>query len=189
MLPTSTRVSISSSTSTPITADALALFLPEKSKALPTTFLSQAERKSAHQLISSNLARGKAREIASDLLKSKDDDEEKSTPLQLTLLTPQAGRKSIDASIRHAQIIADSQNIARTIASRPGNEINPPALAKVAQQLAREVGLTSKILDDKELKRLGMGGILAVGQGSSLTPPRLIVLEYHPVGARHASPS
>ncbi|MGB7156775.1 MAG: leucyl aminopeptidase [Tepidisphaeraceae bacterium] len=91
-----------------------------------------------------------------------------------------------DASLRdvidRARIVAEGQNFARTIASRPGNIINPPSLAKVAQQLAREVGLTSRVMDEKQLAKLGMGGILAVGAGSSATPPRMIVLEYRGKG-------
>src|SRR5437764_2711 len=79
-------------------------------------------------------------------------------------------------ALERARIVCDGQNLARTIASRPGNEINPPSLAKVAQGIAREVGLSCRVLDEKELKRLGMGGLLAVGSGSP-NPPRLIALE------------
>ncbi len=38
--------------------------------------------------------------------------------------------------------------------------------------------MNCRILDEKEMARLGMGGILAVGAGSIATPPRMIVLEY-----------
>jgi leucyl aminopeptidase len=86
--------------------------------------------------------------------------------------------KQIGDAIDRGRIIGESQNFARTIASRPGNNINPPSLAKVAQQLADELKLTSRILDEKEMKRLGMGGILGVGSGSTNTPPRMIVLEH-----------
>jgi leucyl aminopeptidase len=37
-------------------------------------------------------------------------------------------------------------------------------------------------MDEKQLARLGMGGILAVGAGSNATPPRMIVLEYRGKG-------
>src|SRR6185437_1561 len=83
-------------------------------------------------------------------------------------------RKGVD----RARAIADGQNFARTIASRPANNINPPSLAKVAQEMAKEVGLACKVLDEKQLAKLGMGGILAVGAGAVDAPPRLIVLEY-----------
>lgn len=102
-------------------------------------------------------------------------------PVSVTLVVGEVG-KDVRQAVERAGTIAEGQNFARTIASRPGNNINPPSLAKVAQELAREVGIGCRVLDEKEMKRLGMGGILAVGAGSVNTPPRLIVLEYE--GAR-----
>ncbi len=81
-------------------------------------------------------------------------------------------------AIDRAVIVAEAQNFARTIASRPGNDINPPSLAKVAQRLAKEVGLGVQVLDEREMARLGMGGMLGVGAGSPTAPPRMIALEY-----------
>jgi leucyl aminopeptidase len=89
------------------------------------------------------------------------------------------------SEIQRAVIIAEAQNYARTIASRPGNDINPPSLAKVAQDLAKEVGLGVTVLDEKQMKKLGMGGILGVGAGSNTTPPRMIALHYCPPHPKH----
>jgi leucyl aminopeptidase len=80
--------------------------------------------------------------------------------------------------------MCDAQNYARTIANRPGNEINPPKLADVARKMCKDLGLQCKVMDEKEMKRRGMGGILAVGAGSNATPPRMIVMEYAPRGSR-----
>ena len=91
------------------------------------------------------------------------------------------GGKGIKAAVDRAAAVAEAQNYARTIANRPGNDLNPPSLAKVAEELAKEAGLTCRVMDEKELKKLGMGGILAVGRGSA-EPPRLIALEYDPAG-------
>ncbi|HZZ42347.1 MAG TPA: leucyl aminopeptidase [Tepidisphaeraceae bacterium] len=109
-------------------------------------------------------------------------DPAKSEPsLTLTIVTTANVKDAVD----RACIIAQGANFARTIASRPGNDINPPSLAKVAADLAKSTGLSLKTLDEKELKRLGMGGILAVGAGSKSTPPRMIVLEHK--GAKKSS--
>ena len=108
----------------------------------------------------------------------KKEEEEKTGRTTLTLVARDP--TEIKKAVERGRIIADGQNFARTIASRPGNNINPPSLAKVAQQMAKEVGLSCRILDEKEMAKLGMGGILAVGQASD-TPPRMIVLE-HRVG-------
>ncbi len=109
-------------------------------------------------------------------------EKENGKGVRLTLVVESVDA-SVKAALERAAAMAEGQNLARTIASRPGNEINPPALAKLAQQVAKEVGLLCRVLDERELKKLGMGGILAVGSGS-VTPPRLIALEHKGSGVR-----
>jgi leucyl aminopeptidase len=116
--------------------------------------------------------------------RKRDEKKDRKGPLQLTIVTDaDAGARQ---ALERAQAVSDGQNFARTIASRPGNDINPPALAKVAHDLAREVGLDVRVLDEKQMAKLGMGGILAVGAGSSHTPPRMIVLQHRPGGVKGA---
>jgi leucyl aminopeptidase len=86
----------------------------------------------------------------------------------------------VKQAVDRAVVICGAQNFARTIASRPGNDINPPSLAREAQAMAKEVGLRFNVLDEKQMRKLGMGGILAVGDGSIHAPPRMIVLEHKP---------
>jgi leucyl aminopeptidase len=112
----------------------------------------------------------------------KDSDADKPKQVKLTVLSTAESVKSLRPRIDRARVVAESQNYARTIANRPGNEINPPKLADVARQMCKELGLGFRALDEKEMKRLGMGGILAVGSGSNATPPRLIAMEYRPKG-------
>jgi leucyl aminopeptidase len=132
------------------------------------------------------LASFDSREYKGTAAKKKDDDaNDKPRRLELTIV---GDARELRDTVNRARIIAEGQNFARTIASRPGNDINPPTLAKVAQDLAREVGLDVRVLDEKQMAKLGMGGILAVGAGSNATPPRMIVLEWNgggrsPVGA------
>jgi leucyl aminopeptidase len=88
-------------------------------------------------------------------------------------------KKGISAGM----ISGGAQNYARTIVNRPANVINPVTLASEAKKLAAATpGLRCTVWDKKQLEKEGMGGILAVGQGSA-TPPRLIVLQYVPAGA------
>src|SRR5262249_7780498 len=110
------------------------------------------------------------------------------TRVAFEIVVPPADLKTASESVERAVVIAKGQNFARTIAARPGNEINPPALADVAKKLAKEVGLACRVLDEKEMTRLGMGGILAVGAGSNRTPPRMIVLEHIPGKSKARNP-
>lgn len=99
-------------------------------------------------------------------------------PIALTIVAP----SRCGAAVKVAAVLADAQNIARDLAFRPGNEINPVTLAGIARQAAEDAGLSCRVLDEKQLARLGMGGILAVGAGAKATPPRLIVLDHAPRG-------
>jgi leucyl aminopeptidase len=255
MLPTSTDVKISTKSKPPADVGAVAVFVTEKPTPPESPMLADADRAAIARLLKAQVVRGKAKELAFDLVDAgkqklrrvyvvgldepakvtaesvrrasghlaralrkhrissvavvlpeietvppepcaeaivtgallarfdydeykgaarKRDEKEPKTPLELIILSAD---RQIIAAVDRARIIAESQNYCRTIATRPGNDINPPALAKIAQEMAREVGLGIKVLDEKQMQRLGMGGILAVGSGSP-TPPRMIVLEW-----------
>jgi len=71
----------------------------------------------------------------------------------------------------------------RDIANLPADTASPQRLAEEATALGKEFGLKVTVFDEKKLAEMGCGGILAVGNGSTAHPPRLVVLEY-PGGAR-----
>jgi leucyl aminopeptidase len=120
---------------------------------------------------------------------SKSKDEPPAKPLAVQIVAAARERGQVAAAVSRTVIVCRAQNFARTIASRPGNDINPPSLAAVARQMAREVGLRCTIMDERQLRKLGMGGILAVGGGSIFSPPRLIVLEHRPGAGRRGANS
>ena len=86
--------------------------------------------------------------------------------------------RSVRAGVRTGTILAESQNLARDLSNEPPNALPPAELASAAQRVAREVGLRCLVFDVPKLEKLGAGGILAVGGGSS-RPPRLVVLEHN----------
>ncbi len=65
----------------------------------------------------------------------------------------------------------------RDIANLPADTATPERLAEEARALGKEVGVKVTVFDEKQLQKMGCGGILAVG-GGSVHPPRMIVLEY-----------
>src|SRR5216684_3042512 len=77
-------------------------------------------------------------------------------------------------------LLAERTNRARDLANMPPNELNPHTLAEQAQALAGELDhVKAEILGPRELDKLGMGALSAVGRGSR-NEPRLIVLRYDP---------
>ena len=74
--------------------------------------------------------------------------------------------------------IAAGMDFTRDLGNTPGNVCHPSYLAREAQKLARgNSKLTTRILDEKEMKSLGMGSLLSVSAGSK-QPAKLIIMEY-----------
>lgn len=82
--------------------------------------------------------------------------------------------------IEKAKTLAEAQNLARDLASEPANRMTPRALAERAREVAAQGGLVCRVLDQEEMRSLGMGALLGVAQGSA-EPPKLIVLQYRPL--------
>jgi leucyl aminopeptidase len=90
-----------------------------------------------------------------------------------------------DAAER-AALLAERTNRARDLANMPPNELNPHTLGEHAQELAGELDhLKADVLGPRDLDKLGMGALSAVGRGSR-NEPRLIVLRYDPPSPTHA---
>ncbi|MFN3603221.1 MAG: leucyl aminopeptidase family protein [Leptonema sp. (in: bacteria)] len=86
-----------------------------------------------------------------------------------------------------AKSIAELINLYRYIASLPGNILNPETYEAFIKKIIKNYKLRIKILQEKDLKKLGMNGVLSVGSGSK-TPPRVILLEYHPKNTLNQKP-
>jgi leucyl aminopeptidase len=63
------------------------------------------------------------------------------------------------------QAIADGVFFTRDLVSEPANILHPEEFARRVRKLER-LGLEVEILGEKEMKKLGMGSLLGVGQGS-----------------------
>ncbi len=83
----------------------------------------------------------------------------------------------IQEGIKEGLIIGEETNNCRELANMPGGDMTPEILAQNAKEAARKNGLHIKVFGEKEMGRLGMGGILGVSKGSA-EKPRFIILEY-----------
>lgn len=73
--------------------------------------------------------------------------------------------------------------IARDLVNEPANVLTPTEFAKRTGDLAK-VGVEVEVLGEKDLKKLGMGALLGVGQGSS-QESRVVVMRWN--GAKNDS--
>ncbi|GMU36192.1 MAG: leucyl aminopeptidase [Phycisphaerae bacterium] len=100
----------------------------------------------------------------------------KRRPVVLHALVGKA-RPEHQALLRRVEAVCGGVNLAREWAHEPPNVIRPVTLARRIAPWAKRCGLACRVLDEKQLTKIGAGAILAVGQGSD-SPPRLIVLEH-----------
>jgi leucyl aminopeptidase len=109
-----------------------------------------------------------------DKYRTKEKPEQKPTIKSLTITSDDwAAAKRAFASLDK---IADGIFFTRDLVSEPANIIYPETLAEQARSLSK-LGVEVEILDEKQMKRLGMGALLGVGQGS-VRPPRLVVMQW-----------
>lgn len=105
-----------------------------------------------------------------------DSDENSSGDLKKIVLYAE-NSKAARAGMRKGRVAAMAGCTGRDMANEPGNFWTPARFAEYAEKLADGSKLKCKILSRAEMKRLGMGGILGVNQGSAV-PPKMIILEY-----------
>lgn len=87
--------------------------------------------------------------------------------------------KACQLALDQGLAIADAMRFAKDLGNTPSNICTPSYLADQARHVAKESPkLKLKILEQKEMQKLGMGALLGVAQGSK-QPPKLICLEYN----------
>jgi leucyl aminopeptidase len=93
------------------------------------------------------------------------------------LIVDQADKDDAEAGRRIGDAIAAGYLFTRNLQMQPGNVCTPTYLAEQARTLAEKHKFAVTILDLAQIKKEGMGALLAVSQGSA-EEPRFIVLEY-----------
>lgn len=76
-----------------------------------------------------------------------------------------------------AGVLVGAVCFARDLVNEPANFLTPDAMARRMADAAGRVGVESEILDENQIRDLGMSAFLTVGGGAA-HPPRLIVLRY-----------
>ena len=105
--------------------------------------------------------------------------------LQSVTIVGRGGKRAVTA-VDRAGAVAEAVALARDLVNTPPGDLPPAMLAKTAADVAERTGLTVEIIDEKQAKKLGLGGLVGVGQGSD-NPPRLVKLTYEPAKAPRAT--
>ncbi len=92
--------------------------------------------------------------------------------VQIACDDPKAATKAFKA----VSGLADAICYARDLVSEPANILHPEEYAKRVRDLGK-LGLEVEVLGEKEMKKLGMGSLLGVGQGS-VRESQLVILQW-----------
>ena len=85
--------------------------------------------------------------------------------------------KAIDAGIQLGSTVAKASITARNMVNEPANHMTPSRMAEAAQKVASDQGLKIEIMENAQMKNMGMGAFMGVAQGTD-EPAKLIVLRY-----------
>jgi leucyl aminopeptidase len=84
--------------------------------------------------------------------------------------------KATQQALSKAQAVNQGVFLARDLVNEPAAAIYPESFAEQALEL-KKLGVKVEVLDVAAMEKLGMGALLAVGQGSN-RPPRLVVAHW-----------
>ena len=113
--------------------------------------------------------------------KRKEDEEKRGTVhLTVAVANPSAATRSWGARGG----IADGVMLARDLINEPANVLYPEEFARRAGAL-RKLGVVVDVLDVRAMKRLGMGALLGVGQGS-VHDGRTVIMRWN--GGKRGAP-
>ena len=95
----------------------------------------------------------------------------------IAVMTDATPQSSLEAARQRAMAFAEATNFVRDLVNEPPNVLTPTELANRASLIAKQFGLDCEVLERPQMEELGMGGLLAVSQGSA-EPAKFIMLHY-----------
>jgi len=110
----------------------------------------------------------------------KQPEKEKPNRIIQIILLAQAKSQvsSTRSAVSRGRKLVTAVATSRDLISQPSNTATPSYLAGKARELAKSFGMTCKILNTRDMEKLGMGSLLGVSKGSE-EPPAFIILEHH----------
>ena len=94
------------------------------------------------------------------------------------LLADKSELETVLGAIAAGSALTVGISSAKTLGNLPGNICTPTYLANQAKQLAKDYSsITTKVIEEKEMEKLGMGAFMSVSRGS-VQPGKLIVITH-----------
>lgn len=122
---------------------------------------------------------------AFDKYKTKKNDAPAAAPPRLRIVAEtDRDLKEMSEGAARGAVLAESACYTRDLVNEHPMVCTPRYLAQQAMDLARGCKeIRVRVIDEKQARKMGMGGLIGVSLGSS-EPPRFVHLEYRPSGGR-----
>ncbi len=111
-----------------------------------------------------------------DRYRTKLKDKQKPTLKELTIVGAAEG--AAQRWEQRWQPIYDGVNVTRELVTEPANIIYPETFVERAQAALKGLGIEVEVLDGAAMRKLGMGALLGVAQGS-VRDPRLLIMRWN----------
>ena len=102
--------------------------------------------------------------------------EQKRDPASLDVTLHVGAKAAVERALAARMPQVEGTLLARDLVNEPGNVLGTLEFVERARALAG-LGVEIKVLDEAQMRRLGMNSLLAVAQGSA-RPPRLVVMQW-----------
>ncbi|MFI5293017.1 MAG: M17 family peptidase N-terminal domain-containing protein, partial [Candidatus Limnocylindrales bacterium] len=99
----------------------------------------------------------------------------------LTIVAGRGQGRAVRTGAARGEIMARAVNLARDLGNTPATHLTATRFGEVAKALGPETGLDVEVFDQKDLIKMGCGGLLGVNAGSA-EEARLIKVTYTPSG-------
>lgn len=116
----------------------------------------------------------KLRDWRLDTYRTRLADTAKPSIKTLTIASPHGNLSGRWAAL---SAVADGVALTQTLVAEPPNILYPESFVERCQHLA-DLGVELEVLDERQMKALGMGALLGVAQGST-RPPRLLAMRWN----------
>jgi len=105
--------------------------------------------------------------------------EEKKKTAELNIFLFAQNKRMLSSAIEKSIALSEGINFTKNLQNEPASSQRPFELADSIKSTLTKAGIKVTVFDEKEIRNRNMGGLLAVGKGSS-NKPRFVVAHYKP---------
>jgi len=109
-----------------------------------------------------------------DVYRTKLGEEKKPSLARIDVIGAPEGTKDIWET---EAAVVEGNLLTRELVTEPANTIYPESFVERCQNRMEGTGLALRVLDEAQMREMGMGALLGVAQGSA-RPPRMLVMEW-----------